>query len=306
MEQHNKRVQSQRIASLSNPTVKSISAYLLVTKPVMVSLLVFTGVVGFFLASQGAIPAATFTLLLLSLTCGCAGANTLTGYIDRDIDAVMERTMGRPIPSSRIAPRKALAFGIVLVIIALSCALTLNWLTFVITLAGIINNVVIYSLWTKRRSSLNILLGGFAGGLPVLGGYAAYAGTIGASSLFLCAVVVVWTPVHIWSLALKYRGDYLEANVPMLPVVVSTKRAVQLIALSSGLLVVLSLVPVMLGFFGTVYLVNAAILGAVIFWLSMRLLLSPVEPRVWLVFKISNPYLGLLFLSVMVDTLISH
>lgn len=303
MAQHGQLVRSRQVAGFSLPSGGTLKAYFLVTKPVMVSLLVFTGIVGFFLASQGDFPAGTFALALLALTLGCAGANTLTCYIDRDIDAVMERTRKRPIPSLQISPPKALLFGLTLVALSLGFSLSLNWLTFIIILTGIINNVVVYSIWVKRRTSLNILAGSLAGGLPVMAGYAAYSGSIDLSVLFLGAVVIVWTPVHIWSLALRYRKDYEKAGVPMLPVVTAKERVVRCIALASGLLAALSIIPAVLGLFGTVYPYSAAILGMVMVSLSLRLALRPVETRAWVVFKVSGIYLGLLFFSVLLDSL---
>jgi len=301
MAQGEQLIHPRRMAGLSM-SVRSLKAYFLVTKPAMVSLLVFTGVVGFVLASQGTFPAGTFLLLLLALTSGCAGANTLTGYIDRDIDAVMVRTRHRPIPSSQLSPGQALTFGLVLVFLALGFALYLNLLTFVLISLGLVNNVVMYSLWAKRRTPLNIFAGSLAGGLPAVSGYAAYANSIGPGGLWLGAIVMMWIPVHVWSIAIKYKADYTEAGVPMLPVIVSKERAVQLIALVSGLLVVISLVPAVLGLFGSVYLYSALLLGAVLFFLSLWLMFRPSETHAWILFKVSGLYLGLLFLAVLLDS----
>jgi protoheme IX farnesyltransferase len=292
------------MAGLSIPSIGSLKAYFLVSKPVMVSLLVFTGAVGFALASQGTFPVTPFLLLLLALTLGCAGANTLTCYIDRDIDAVMARTRHRPIPSSQISPQEALIFGLILVTLALGFSLYLNLLTFAIISLGIVNNVAMYSVWAKRRTPLNILVGSIAGGLPAVGGYAAYANSIGPGGLFLGAMVMVWIPVHVWSIAVKYKADYVEAKVPMLPVIIRQERAVQLIALVSGLLVALSLVPAVLGLFGSIYLYSALVLGITLFLLSLWLMLKPAETRAWVLFKISSLYLGLLFLSVLIDSVL--
>ena len=305
MERRGQLIHSRRLKGLPIPPIGNVKPYLLVTKPATVALLVFTGVVGFAMASQGAFPTTTFLLLLLALTLGCAGANTLTCYVDRDIDAVMERTKHRPIPSAQISPRKALTLGSALVALAVGFSLCINPLTCAIGILGIINNVVVYSLWAKRRTPLNIFVGSLAGGLPVIGGYAAYANGIDLRSLFLGAIVMAWIPVHVWSIALKYREDYLNARVPMLPAVVKKEKAVQLIALMSGLLVVLSLVPAGIGLFGSTYLYSAVVLGVSLFCLSLWLMFKPAEKRAWLVFKVSSLYLGLLFLSVLVDSLFS-
>jgi protoheme IX farnesyltransferase len=271
----------------------------------MVSLLVFTGVVGFAVASQGTFPALPFLLLVLALSLGCAGANVLTGYIDRDIDAIMARTRHRPIPTSQISPDKALIFGLVLAALALGTSLQINALTSALIFLGLVNNVVMYSIWAKRRTPLNILVGSLAGGLPAVAGYAAYANGIGPEGLFLGAIVVVWIPVHIWSLALKHRADYTEANVPMLPVVMGKRRAVQFIAMASGLLVLFSLVPAALNLFGWLYLYSALSLGLVLLYRGLRLMLKPEASRALGLFKVSNLYLGLLFLSVLIEAVVA-
>ena len=303
MEERVQLVQSRRMEGLSFPPISSLQPYVLLTKPATVFLLVFTGVVGFAVASQGTFPPRTFVPLLLALTLGCAGANALTCYLDRDIDAIMGRTRHRPIPSSRVSPRKALAFGWALVALAMGFSLWVSLLTLAISVAGILNNVVVYSLWTKRRTPLNIFAGSLAGGLPAIGGYAAYANALDTRCLLIGAIVMMWIPVHVWSIALRYRMDYVNAGVPMLPVVVRRERAVQLIALTSCLLVVLSLVPAALGLLGPAYLYSAAILGLALVSLSLWLVSSPTEAHAWVVFKASNLYLGFLFLALVIDSL---
>lgn len=304
MAQRARLIHSTNAEVLASLPLSSLKAYIAVTKPSTVGLLVFTGAVGFALASGGTFPAATFLLLLSALTLSCAGANTLTCYVDRDIDATMERTRNRPIPSLQLSPRRALIFGLALVALALVIALFLNLLTTAIIALGFINNVLVYSLWTKRKTPLNIFWGSLAGGLPAIAGYTAYANTLNLESLLLGVVVMAWIPVHVWSLALRYKADYTKVNVPMLPVVVSEKKAVQFIALASGLLVAFSLMPVALNLFGPFYLYSASILGAILFLLSLWLLLKPVEYRAWVVFKVSSVYLFLLFLSIFMDSLL--
>jgi protoheme IX farnesyltransferase len=288
---------------LAIPSFKDIAAYVEVTKPVMVFLLIFTGVVGFAIASHGVFLSRTFMLTVFTLAFGCAGANALTCYIDRDIDAVMVRTRNRPIPSSRLSPESVLLFGIVLSVTALILSLFLNLLTFSIFLIGIVNNVVVYSLWAKRRTSLNIIIGSLAGGLPVLAGYAAFAGSVDPGSLFLAVLIIVWIPVHIWSIALKYREDYMRANVPMLPVVMSAGKATKLIGLMVVVLVAFSLVPFFSGWFGMIYLYTAAASGGILLCLSFRLVIQPAGKGAGMIAKVSSIYLGLLFLSLLIDQL---
>ncbi|OGO17563.1 MAG: protoheme IX farnesyltransferase [Chloroflexi bacterium RBG_16_50_11] len=286
-------------------TTGSLAAYWRITKPTMVMLLVFTGMVGFVVASQGTFPARTFSFMLLSLAFSCAGANTLTCYLDRDIDAVMQRTRHRPIPAMKISPGKALIFGVLLVALSIVCAVSLNLLTAVIILAGVINNVVMYSLWAKRRTWMNIFIGSIAGGLPALAGYAAYANNLDLRSGLLAGIVIAWIPVHIWSIAFKHREDYARAGVPMLPVLVGREKMVRIIALVTILMVAISLVPAGLALFGPFYLYGAIILGIIILLLSFWLVYRPTERSAWLVFKASNIYLGLLFLTILIEYMIS-
>ena len=243
--------------------------------------------------------------MLLSLAFSCAGANTLTCYLDRDIDAVMQRTRHRPIPAMKISPGKALIFGVLLVALSIVCAVSLNLLTAVIILAGVINNVVMYSLWAKRRTWMNIFIGSIAGGLPALAGYAAYANNLDLRSGLLAGIVIAWIPVHIWSIAFKHREDYARAGVPMLPVLVGREKMVRIIALVTILMVAISLVPAGLALFGPFYLYGAIILGIIILLLSFWLVYRPTERNAWLVFKASNIYLGLLFLTILIEYMIS-
>ena len=285
--------------------LRTLKAYFRVTKLRTVWLLVLTGAVGFAIASQGSFATIPFLLLLFALTLGCAGANVLTCYVDRDIDAIMERTKRRPLPSSEITPGRALLFGAILLAVSLILSLFINFLVFILACLGIVSNVLVYSMWLKRKTPFNIFGGSIAGGIPVIAGYAAYANTIDLKSLLLGALVMLWIPIHVWSLALKYKEDYLRAKVPMLPVVVNDKRTGRFIALFSGLLVGVSLLPNVLGFFGPIYFWSAVVLGIALSLLTLRLTFNPRKTSAWVVFKMSSLYLGLLFLSLMVDSSLS-
>ena len=235
---------------------------------------------------------------------GSAGANTLTGYLDRDIDAVMNRTKKRPIPSRRITAKKALLYGLTLSILATLLALALNPLAALLMIAGLVDNVIIYSRVLKRRSPTNIILGGFSGGMPVLIGYAAVTGTIDLASIILAALVFLWIPSHIWSLALHSKDDYLRANVPMLPVVVQEKVAIISIGVTSVLMVAFSLMPILYNLgpgFGPVYMISAFVLGVATVALTIWLVANPSRDRAWVFFKFTSPYLTLLFIGMMVD-----
>ncbi|MBI2184627.1 MAG: protoheme IX farnesyltransferase [Thaumarchaeota archaeon] len=281
-----------------------------VTKPKIWSLLVFTALGGLIVAARGLPNPLTLLLGLASVTLGSAAANTLTNYNDRDIDAIMNRTKQRPIPSQRInPPEKALYYGLGLAILSVASALALNVLAGVLMLAGILDNVVVYSKLLKRRSPTNIILGGFSGGMPVMIGYAAVTGTVDLASVIMAALVVLWIPTHIWSLALHSKDDYMRANIPMLPAVVREPVAVRCIASTTILMVIFSVLPFVFNLgpgFGTVYLVSAAILGALMFALNFWLVARPTRERAWVVFKFSSPYLALLFIGMMVDAVLIH
>jgi protoheme IX farnesyltransferase len=284
---------------------KLVYAYFEVTKPKIWILLAFTAFGGFVVASGKEMSWITGIVMLLAVILGSAGANTLTNYIDRDIDAVMNRTKLRPLPTHRISPAsRALIFGLILSVISLLLAASLNLLSFIFLLLGIFDNVIIYSRIMKRRSPLNIIMGGFSGGMPVLIGYVAVTNEVTIFSLLLAAIVVIWTPTHIWSLALHSKEDYAKVNVPMLPVVVKEKTAVRIIAIASILMVVFSLVIPLYYSLGSTYFISAAILGVAMLVLNLWLFLKPTKEVSWIVFKASSPYLGLIFTALILDALI--
>ena len=281
-------------------------AYLEVTKPRIWLLLVFTALGGFLVASENIIPFATGATVLTAVALGSAGSNTLTNYIDRDIDAVMDRTKLRPLPTKRLTPAsRALHFGLFLSAGSLILSSFINPICLVLMLLGIFDNVVIYSRLLKRRSPLNIILGGFSGGAPVLIGYAAVTNGVSTVALLMALLVIIWIPTHIWSLALHSKDDYSRVNVPMLPVIVSDKTAIRVISASSILMVVFSLSPPLLSSFGAIYLYSAVILGVLMLVLNLWLFIKPSKEVSWIVFKASSPYLGLLFLGFMLDVLLS-
>jgi heme o synthase len=226
---------------------------------------------------------------------GSAGAEVLTNYHDRDIDGIMKRTNHRPIPSGRVTERRALIFGFVSSILSVLLAYWFNPLAALFMVIGLIDNVVVYSLWLKRRSWLNIILGGISGGMPVLVGYAAIADTISPLAVFMSALVIVWIPTHIWSLAIKTRQDYVDAKIPMLPVVVSLRVATVCIAITSSLLAVFSLSIFFVTTVSLFYVVSALACGAAILGYSVKLVIDRTEKTAWTLFKISSPYLAIIF-----------
>ncbi|OLC80784.1 MAG: protoheme IX farnesyltransferase, partial [Thaumarchaeota archaeon 13_1_40CM_3_50_5] len=241
----------------------------------------------------------------IAITAGSAGCDVLTSYIDRDIDAVMLRTCHRPLPSGRITPRNGLIFGLTLVALSLVLSATFNILSFAWMALGILDNVIVYSMLLKRRTWLNILLGGFSGGLPVMFGWSAVTpGPWGSYSLLavvMAGLVFLWIPVHIWFLAVSYRTDYERVGVPMLPVVIGKESALRVIMLASIILFPFSIAVWSLGHFSLVYGAIALATGIANLVGSALVLYLPTETNAWRMFKLSSPYLFLLFLGMIVD-----
>jgi protoheme IX farnesyltransferase len=284
--------------------VNRVKNYYELTKPKIWYLLVFTAFGSALTASllfDIPITPLTWILLLGGVAAGSAAADTITGYNDRDIDAIMDRTKDRPIPSGRISPRNALIFGLILTAIALIFSWLINLWAFLLMLFGLFDNIVVYSKWLKRRSQSNIILGGFSGGVPALIGYVTVTTQNLEIGLVMAGLVFLWIPTHIWSLALHVRKDYQKAKVPMLPVVCEEKRAVRIIAVTTLIMVLFSILPFFFNQYGQIYLVTATIFGAIMMSLSLWLLLKPTEKASWTVFKFSSPYLTAVFIAFMVD-----
>lgn len=283
--------------------IRTFQNYLEVTKPRIWILLVFTAVGGFTIALDVEIPYIDGLIALTAVTFGSAASNTLTNYIDRDIDAVMNRTRLRPIPTRRIyPPSRALYFGVILAALALLLTLWLNPLTTILMFLGIVDNVIIYSRIFKRRNPLNIILGGFSGGMPVLIGYAAVKGDISILALFISGLVMVWIPTHIWSLALHSKEDYSKVRVPMLPVIVKENVAIRIIAISTVIMVLFSLLAPLFSELGWIYLLSAIFLGTFMISLSTWLIIKPSKEIFWISFKVSSPYLGIIFFALIIDS----
>ncbi|TLX86366.1 MAG: protoheme IX farnesyltransferase [Thaumarchaeota archaeon] len=280
--------------------------YYELTKPKIWYLLVFTAfgsaITASFLTDNFLSPL-KWIYLLVGIVTGSAAADALTGYNDRDIDAIMDRTKARPIPSGRISPKNALIFGLLLASISLFCAWSINYLTLGLMAFGLFDNIIVYSKWLKRKSQTNIILGGFSGAVPALIGYIAVTTENLEIGLVIAGLVFLWIPTHIWSLALHVRKDYRKAGVPMLPVVAGEKRSVQVIAGTTLLMVGFSIIPFFLNQFGLIYFITAVSAGIVMIVTSLWLLVKPVEKVSWLLFKFSSPYLTALFVAFMVDAM---
>mgnify|MGYP005625372277 FL=1 len=298
-----------------------VAVYYELTKPKIWYLLVFTAFGAALTASQIyniEISPITWTLMLFSVAAGSAAANTLTNYHDRDIDAIMERTKGRPLPSKRIFPAvKARNFGLALAGISLGLAFGISftttveqgiWATAFIAF-GLLNNILVYSYGLKRRSRTNIILGGICGGSPPMIGWVAVTMTdLWTMGLAMAGLVFIWIPMHIWALTLHFKEDYKKVNVPMLTVVQSEKTSSRIIAMSTVVMVLFSIAPFFIStetgekMVGDVYLWTAIASGALMIGISIWVMVKPVERAAWTLFKFSSPYLAVLFIALMVDS----
>ena len=298
-----------------------VAVYYELTKPKIWYLLVFTAFGAALTASNIyniPISIETWALMLFSVASGSAAANTLTNYHDRDIDAIMERTKDRPLPSKRIYPAvKARNFGLVLAGISLVLAFGISstttleqgiWATIFIAF-GLVNNVIIYSYILKRNSRTNIILGGLCGGSPPMIGWVAVSmSDLWTMGLAMAGLVFIWIPMHIWALTLHFKEDYNKVNVPMLTAVQSEKTSARAIALSTVVMVLFSIAPFFIttesgeDMVGDVYLWTAIASGALMLGLSVWVTIKPMETAAWTLFKFSSPYLAVLFIALMVDS----
>ncbi|MGH7585641.1 MAG: heme o synthase [Gemmatimonadales bacterium] len=278
--------------------------WLALTKPRVVSLLLLTAVAPMFAAGAGLPSLESVLAVLVGGFLMAGGANAINMWFDRDIDDLMSRTRKRPIPAGRIRPGAALAFGIGLGAVAFAILWTFaNLLAALLALAGLLFYVFIYTMWLKRSSPQNIVIGGAAGAVPPLVGYAAATGGLDLAAAYLFAIIFFWTPPHFWALALIKRGEYARAGVPMLPVVqgdLATRRQMLRYTL---LLLPLTLMPSLFGAFGPVYFVAAALLGGRLLWYAVRVLreAGTATGTPWQMYKYSLVYLALLFVAMGVD-----
>jgi len=282
---------------------------LALTKPRVVSLLLLTAVAPMFITDRGLPAPALVGWVLLAGFLMAGGANAINMWFDRDIDGVMSRTKARPVATGRLAPIAALGFGLGLGALAFAIFWKfVNPLAAWLALAGLLFYVFVYTLWLKRSTPQNIVIGGAAGAFPPLVGWAAVTGQIDLAALYLFAIIVYWTPPHFWALALIKKDDYARAGVPMMPVVQGARRTkVQMLAYTI-MLVPLTILPWLSGTQGALYAITAALLGARLLWYCLRLL-KQVEPAstplAWKMYKYSLAYLALLFVAMGVDRYIS-
>ena len=291
-----------RTRSPQSPWGERVRAYVALTKPRIIELLLVTTIPAMFVAARG-VPS---PWLMLATTLGGAAAagsaNTINCWVDRDIDALMARTAHRPLVRSQVSPRNALRFGVALGLAAFVwLALTVNLLSAVLAIAANLFYVLVYTVGLKRRTAQNIVIGGAAGCVPVLVGWSAVTGTVELPALVLFAIVFAWTPPHFWALALRYRRDYAKAGIPMLPVVVGVRETARQILLYTVLLVTLTLMFGAVAQLGWLYLLAALTLGGVYIASSVRLWRHPNAGTAMASFKYSITYIGLLFAAMAVD-----
>jgi protoheme IX farnesyltransferase len=291
--------------SLLRSAAKTARDYVSLTKPPIISLLVVTAVGAMFLAAQGPPPLAMVLLVCLGGALGAGGANALNHFLEKDIDSLMSRTSRRPVAERRISPSRALAFGVLLNVLAFGLlAIWVNLLAASLTMAASLFYILVYTSWLKRTTPHNIVIGGAAGAIPPMVGWAAVTGGLDLPALYLFTIVFFWTPPHFWALALLIEKDYQRAGIPMLPVVAGRETTVGNIFLYSLVLVALTLVFAAASAVGSIYLGSAAVLGGVFLFLAWRLKHDSTTVRARVLYLYSLLYLALLFLAILADSMV--
>jgi heme o synthase len=289
-----------------------LGAYLALTKPRIVELLLVTTLPTMVVAARAVPSIRLMAATLLGGSLAAGGANAINMYADRDIDKIMHRTRNRPLVTGVVTPRAALIFAITLEVAAfVELWILVNLLSAGLALSATLFYVFVYTLWLKRRSTQNIVIGGAAGAVPVLVGWAAVTNSLSWTPVVMFAIIFVWTPPHFWALAVRYRDDYKAAGVPMLPAVAPLRRTTREIVWYTLVLVAVSLVLAAVAHLGLFYTTVAAVAGAVFLWMAFRLwrLASQglaTEKNAMRLFGYSITYLMVLFVSMAADVLIRH
>ena len=283
----------------------TLRAYFLLTKPRVIELLLVTTVPAMVLAEE-ALPALWLIgVVLLGGAMAAGGANTINCFLERDRDSIMRRTHARPLPAGDVNPTGALVFGLVLEVTAFALLWsTVNLLSAALAVSATLFYVFVYTLWLKPRSDQNIVIGGAAGAVPVLVGWAAVTGSLAVPAWLMFAIIFFWTPPHFWALSIRYRDDYAAAGIPMLPVVRGIPAAARQIAAYSVIVTVVSLLLVPVSALSWGYAAAATLLGLAFIVQAFRLNTDPTPQRAIKLFTFSNIYLALLFAAIAVDTLV--
>ena len=294
------RAKEERRAGARGALRTRVADYVTLTKPKVQSLLLFTTVTTMYVAGTPPISRVVLTCLGGALSAGGAGA--INHYLDRDIDAMMRRTRNRPVPAGRISPTAALIYGIALGVASFALlSLTVNVLSAALALSGLLGYVLVYTLWLKRSTPQNIVIGGAAGAVPPLVAWAATTGRLSGSALYLFAIVFYWTPPHFWALSLLMSDEYRKAGVPMLPVVRGERETRIQIILYSLLLVPVTMLPVVGQLFGGIYATAALLLGGALVTLALELNRRRDRLSALRLYLFSLAYLALLFAAMVVD-----
>lgn len=283
----------------------AVGSYVALTKPRIISLLLVTTVPAMIVANQGMPSIWLILVTLIGGTLAAGGANAINCYVDRDIDGMMARTRDRPLPAGAVEPGQALRFGIALGAIAfVVLAVGATVASAALALTALVFYVFVYTIWLKRTTVQNIVIGGAAGAMPPLVGWAAVTGGLSWTPVFLFLIIFLWTPPHFWALALRYKADYARAGVPMLPVIRGEPETHRQIVAYSVVLLAASLALAPIGGMGALYLAVAFVLGAGFLGLAVRLWRDPQPARSRALFLYSLPYLALLFVAMGVDQLV--
>jgi protoheme IX farnesyltransferase len=291
----------------SNHTRPRLAAYVALTKPRIIELLLVTTLPTMVVAKRGLPSLGLVLATLLGGALAAAGANALNMYVDRDIDQVMRRTRGRPLVTGEITPAQAVVFAVALEVVAgIELFVAVNALSAVLALSATLFYVFVYTIWLKRTSTQNIVIGGAAGAVPVLVGWAAVTGRLDWAPVVLFAVIFAWTPPHFWALAIRYRDDYAAAQVPMLPAVTTLAVTARRILGYTLVLWAISLLFWWVGDMGPLYLVAAIALGAVFTWYAADLMRDSSAQKAMRLFTYSITYVTLLFAAMAVDQLVLH
>ena len=275
-------------------------------KPRVMSLVVFTGAIGLMVA-PGSLHPVLAAVAVLCIAVGAGASGCINMWYERDVDAIMRRTRHRPIPTGVIAPRTALEFGVTLSFASVMLmGLAVNWVAAALLALAICFYVFVYTIWLKRRTPQNIVIGGAAGAFPPMIGWAAATGEVSLSSIALFAIIFFWTPPHFWSLALYRTGDYAAAGIPMLPVVAGAPATRRQIVLYSALMLPLSLAPFALGAAGPLYAIGATALSSIFLIGALRVWWVRSEAAARWMFRYSILYLALLFALLAIDHALPH
>jgi heme o synthase len=287
---------------LRSPARSVVADFVTLTKPRIMLLILITAYGAMAFAAGGFPPTDVTIATLFGLGLSSGGASALNHYYDRDIDALMHRTALRPIPAGRVAPDTAMGFGIGLIVSSFAVlALYVNLLTALLAVGGAVFYVVVYTIWLKRRTTQNIVIGGAAGAVPPLVGWAAITGEVGLAAVFMFAIIFYWTPPHFWALAILAKDEYAKAGVPMLPVVRGEREPARQILLYTVLLTGVTVLPFLAGSFGATYLTIALVLDAAFLVFAVQLVRGATRPAARNVFLYSLAYLALVFAAIGLD-----